>query len=240
MLYPSFFVQSAPHYLTIVNIGGQTNIADAYANPNFDYYAYLESEGLDTTIGRDLDTRHYANMDDATGYVYNEVDGNDLLENYEVRMIVSEDESQYVPTNRANAGARLGYPNAVVVNPVAGGVPVGINYTFTSASLPTSQSYGSLFVRMNQLNIRSMNAGTGYRSMIMYGMPRFDNAGNEVGSGLYFEPSERIYLKLNNPTDMKISDFSIDIVNEDETLARSLIGKTIVTFHVRKCPKYMK
>ena len=93
---------------------------------------------------------------------------------------------------------------------------------------------------MNQLNIRSMNAGTGYRSMIMYGLPRFDNAGNEVGAGLYFEPSERIYLKLHNATDMKISDFSIDIVNEDETLATSLIGKTIVTFHIRKCPKYMK
>jgi hypothetical protein len=74
----------------------------------------------------------------------------------------------------------------------------------------------------------------GCRSQILYGLPRFDNGGNEVGTGLFFEPNERIYVKLNNTTELVVSDLSIDIVNEDETLARGLVGKTVVSFHIRK------
>tara|TARA_Y100000361_G_C11103186_1_gene313151 strand:- start:691 stop:936 length:246 start_codon:yes stop_codon:yes gene_type:complete len=69
--------------------------------------------------------------------------------------------------------------------------------------------------------------------MIMYHLPRFDSSGNSVGQGLFYEPHERIYLKLNNSENLTINDWWIDIVNEDETLAKTLTGKTIVTFHIR-------
>ena len=74
----------------------------------------------------------------------------------------------------------------------------------------------------------------GCRSQILYALPRFDNGGNEVGTGLFFEPHERIYVKLNNTTELVVTDLSVDVVNENETLARGLVGKTVVTFHIRK------
>jgi hypothetical protein len=78
-----------------------------------------------------------------------------------------------------------------------------------------------------------MNARQGTLSKIIGHLPRFDNSGNETG-GLYFEPHEKTYISLNNPTELLVNSFDIDIVYENETLCTALTGKTIVCLHIRQ------
>ena len=68
---------------------------------------------------------------------------------------------------------------------------------------------------------------------MLYACPRFDTNGNTTG-GLYYEPSERVYVSLNNPDQYVLSDLSIDIVDINERVADDLEGNTIVTLHIRQ------
>ena len=65
-------------------------------------------------------------------------------------------------------------------------------------------------------------------------MPRFDNAGNESGSGLYFEPAERVYLSLGNTETLYINEFDITMVDNREVLTRTLHGTSVVCLHFRQ------
>ena len=96
------------------------------------------------------------------------------------------------------------------------------------------KSNTSLFVRLNNFNHNSVNAGKGNLSKILYSLPRFSVDGSTTGTGLYYEPSERLYIKLNNPNDLTVNEFNVDFVNENETLATDLSGKSVVIFHIRK------
>ena len=67
----------------------------------------------------------------------------------------------------------------------------------------------------------------------MYHLPAFSNTGLSTGS-LFFEPTERTYLKLNNTVEEFISTIEVDFVYSDETLATDLAGKSVVMFHIRE------
>jgi len=54
-----------------------------------------------------------------------------------------------------------------------------------------------------------------------------------VGS-LFFESPERVYVDLNNPNEMNANMFSISIVNENNTLATDLTGKSVCVLHFRQ------
>ena len=43
----------------------------------------------------------------------------------------------------------------------------------------------------------------------------------------------KTYLALNNPEEIFINSFDVDIVYENETLCTALSGKTICCFHIR-------
>ena len=125
--------------------------------------------------------------------------------------------------------ALLGYKGrAIVSTPNQVTNPI----TFISDQAPKLVSTNSLFVRLKDMTFNSVNFSKSSLSKILYHLPRFDNGGLETGS-LFFEPHERVYLKLNNTTDLFLSDIQVDIVNSDETLSSNLTGKTIVCFHVR-------
>ena len=79
----------------------------------------------------------------------------------------------------------------------------------------------------------SINARQGTVSKIVAHLPRFDNSGNETGA-LYFEPNSKTYIDLNNPDELVINSFDVDIVYDNETFCTALNGKTIVCFHIRR------
>jgi hypothetical protein len=106
------------------------------------------------------------------------------------------------------------------------------NIIIKSQQTPKELGAGSLFVRVNNLPFNSLNGATESISQMLYACPRFDTNGNTTG-GLYYEPAERTYLALNNPSEYVLSDISIDIVDINERVADDLEGNTIVTLHIR-------
>jgi len=139
----------------------------------------------------------------------------------------------YKPTVGANARELLGFSQDLLT--VSSPVPsiVGNVFTYGSDVKPQLDSQTNLFVRLNNFSQRSFNAGIGRPSKIIYTLPRFDMSGREVGSGLYYEPGERVYLNLANTEELYINEFDISIVDSRERLARVLNGTTVIGLHFR-------
>ena len=151
---------------------------------------------------------------------------------YKVQFFFAPD-SRYWNTAYCNSQFLVGYPNRSLVN-VATTVSQTSPYTltFNSDSAPEMKGTQSLFVRLKNMTFTSVNLAKGSQSKILYHLPAFSNSGQRVGA-LFFEPGEKVYLKLNNPSDLFLSTVEIDIVYSDETLATDLQGKTTVVLHIR-------
>lgn len=157
------------------------------------------------------------------------------MDNYDNIIITAKsDEYGEVITANANTSRTLGFEGVPVSNNATGGTNV-LNVV-ESISVPKLISNVSLFIRLNNFTQNTMNAKKGTLSKIVAHLPRFDNSGNETG-GLYFEPHEKTYLALNNPDEILINSFDVDIVYDNETLCTALSGKTIVCFHIRPSRK---
>lgn len=197
---------------------------------NMDWWASLVWIGTASRYCRQVDTRVYNAMNEPTlQHTFAGTSASGLI-NYDFVLITSQSDI-YTPTMFANAQKTLGFDGRGVAD--TPDVQSGTSVTYTSSVIPKLVSTSSVFVRVNNLTQLSTNAGTGNQSKIIYHCPRFDTAGNETGA-LFWEPGDRTYLKLNNPNEMTINSFDIDLVNEDETFAEGIIGKTIVSLHIRK------
>ena len=151
---------------------------------------------------------------------------------YKVTFITAPD-SRYDNTDSCNTQFLLGFHNRSLVN-VANTTSATTPFTktFISDDAPEIQGTQSLFVRLKNMSFESTNLAKSAKSKILYHLPAFGNTGTRVGA-LFFEPSERVYLKLNNTEDLFLSTIEIDIVYADETLAECLQGKTTVVLHIK-------
>jgi len=103
-----------------------------------------------------------------------------------------------------------------------------------SKTVPQMTSNKSLFIRIPDLPIESFNTGKGGMSKILFHLPRFDNAGNDVG-GLFFKSPEKLYIPINNPQTIRLNSLKVEICNVDErTEDVDIVGQTIITFDIRK------
>ena len=110
----------------------------------------------------------------------------------------------------------------------------GSEVFMNSNSVPKMVSNQSLFVRLPNLPIESYNTGKGSLSKILFHLPRFDNAGAEVG-GLFFQPADRLYIPLQNTNSMRLNNLQVELCNSDETQEQvDLVGQTVVCFDIRK------
>lgn len=133
-------------------------------------------------------------------------------------------------TANCNTANTLGFVGSPVSEPVT---TTDLVVTIESPTVPKLISNISLFIRLNNFTQNSINARQGTNSKIVAHLPRFDNSGNETG-GLYFEPHEKTYLKLNNTEEILVNSFDVDLVYDNETLCTALSGKTIICFHIRE------
>jgi len=153
------------------------------------------------------------------------------MADYDSILITARSAAYGTSTNECNTQFTLGFSGDPISTPLA---PANNLITTTeSTSTPKLVSNISLFIRLNNFTQNSVNARQGTNSKIIAHLPRFDNSGNETG-GLYFEPHEKTYLSLNNPEEILINSFDVDIVYDNETLCTALTGKTIVCFHIRQ------
>lgn len=109
----------------------------------------------------------------------------------------------------------------------------GSDITFRSTRIPDYIPQESMFVRLKNMAINSYNANKQSISNIIYACPKFDSLGN-TGGRLFYEPSERVYVKLNNPERMIVNSLALDIVNVNEQVLEELVGNTLIVLHFRE------
>ena len=147
----------------------------------------------------------------------------------------SETATYVIPyTQRANMGTSLGFGDYAVLEQsifaTAGSTP---RDTTIEPPVASSLYTNECFIRANNLTGTSYNGAKNSISRILYSLPRFDNAGNTVGN-LYFQASEKTYIKLNNTHELTLNQLDIDLVDRSERIVKDLTGNTIVILYVRK------
>jgi len=225
--------------ITLDSIDHYTNYP-SYSVPayiNYDWWAYSQFNNL-VRWCKELEMRDWNNYNRTTSGTL----GNGLLtpkgvnasggmDGYENTLItVKSNVYGEDITANCNTANTLGFVGMPVSQPT--GTPTNVAVIIESISVPKLISNVSLFIRLNNFTQNSVNARQGTNSKIVAHLPRFDNSGNETG-GLYVEPHQKTYLKLNNTDELLINSFDVDFVYDNETLCSALTGKTIVCFHIR-------
>jgi len=151
--------------------------------------------------------------------------------NYTPTMILAP-ANNYLLTDSLNSQYLFGFQGRSLVNvPTSTGPASPYTETFISDSVPELKATNSLFVRLKNFTHNSVNFAKSSSSKIIYHIPSFSNSGESTGA-LYFSPTERVYIDLNNPQDLYVSDIQLDICHDDETLANELQGKTTIVLHI--------
>ncbi len=140
----------------------------------------------------------------------------------------------YKPTFGANAKDILGFSSAVIDTPNVG-FGTNLPREFQSNTAPNLESSQAMFVRLDGMNQRVLNALTGNRSQIIGHLPRFDS-GQSTGR-LYFEPKNFVWIDMDNPSEISVSDFNVSFCYSNEQFATILTGQSIVVLYFRKKPK---
>ena len=135
-----------------------------------------------------------------------------------------------------NMAGRLGFPDrAFLISNNTDGYVSGDNtltIKFTSTAELTKTSISS-FIRIPNLTHKTFNGAQSGLSKIVYQLPQFANGGRQFGA-LFFEASEKTYVKLHNTSPMLLNMLQVQIVDSQERELNSLVGDTQVVFHVRK------
>ena len=105
------------------------------------------------------------------------------------------------------------------------------DFVFESSNTPEIVPTRSIFVRLDNFALASTNARQGGQSRIIAHLPRF--SGNQSIGSLYLQPSNLIYVDLNNSEEMKVNSFDISLCYNDETFVESLSGSTIICLHIK-------
>ena len=91
----------------------------------------------------------------------------------------------------------------------------------------------SLFVKLNNLGQNVVNAYQGNNSKILSHLVDLETL---TGRQTY-EPNNLVWLDLDNPADMNITEFDISFTYVNEQFARILTGQSIVCLYFRDKPK---
>ena len=194
---------------------------DTTSGPNADgqlRYASVPSSGSHRRIG-------YVAGTDGTGA---------KVAGFSEVMIVGA--NKVYPSQNANVMRKLGFNQSYdesFTHVGAGATALGV--LFTSDIVPVFKNGQSIFVRVGNLTQRSMNAFKGSNSQIIAHLPRFD--GQQETGRLYYEPSEILWLDLDNAQDLKLSSFDLSFVYVNEQFVRAMTGQSIVCLAFRKKPR---
>ena len=179
----------------------------------------------------------------SNAYIYGGVEAGDaaaplasLTYDLQKPVIVVQESNRYAPSQGAGLQKQLGFIGEpiVVLNRETGAGLTGF-YSILSLTEPVFTSSKSIFVRIGNLTQTSINMRAGIASSkIVAHLPRFVQSNDSTSGPLYLEPNNLIYCDLNNPNELNISSLDLSLCYVDETLATSLIGNTILCFHVRQ------
>lgn len=239
-LYPFVFLTpngANNSVLTIEKWSGRQITNFTYNDSNNDYYARAVKIDKETQLINPIETRPFLNnsftQDPPIQPTYKGVNASGVME-YDYVVVLRPDSVLYTNTLNANADRLLGFERVVVLDNASKSGSNLETSEFTSSSAPALKSTTSLFVRLNNLPVKSYNAGQSRRSQIIYSAPRFASGTDQSVGALFFESPEKTYISIDNPQPINLNTVDIDIVNENETLATDLLGKTVCTLHFRE------
>ena len=221
----SITLESIDHYATYPTYNENT-----YAN--YDWWGWSQTYN-NTSYCKTLEQRRWNDFSVANELAPAKVNASGGMEDYDSIIITAKDkeyEADVGHFEQLNTQFILGFTGLPISVPTSS---TNLGTTNESVTVPKLTAPISLFVRLNNFTQNSVNARQGTVSKIVAHLPRFDNSGNETG-GLFFQPNTPTYIALNNPTELLINSFDVDIVYENETLCTALSGKTIICFHIRK------
>ena len=238
-MYPICSCEGTAKTCTINYVNAYTNYPKydaALGNAHYDWWGYCEANNLERWA-LEVENRFWNNMSNTTGGILNDgcllpvlITG-DVQTNYQSKLITapSVEYGEFITAN-ATAYDFLGFRNAPVSVPLSN--TAGVTITNSNKLTGAYGNTDSIFIRLNNLTQTSINGVKGTTSKIIAHLPRFDNNGNQFGS-LYFEPNERVYMKLNNVEELLVNSFDIDVVYQDEQLCTTISAKTVICLHIR-------
>ncbi len=201
---------------------------------------------------RNLDTcsiyRNNQTTDPAVQYVYKETLTGDKGVDYKWTLIFTTTGDLYFSTRQQSKGDQrskfqhtvkkasdlLGFDQPYIQQDTYGTLSASDSAVeFQSTVTPDSVITSSMFVRLKNQALNSYNGIKSSVSNIIYSCPRFDSQGNSRGL-LFYEPSERVYIKFNNPSDFVLNSLDIDVVDLSEKPLEDLNGNTLCALHIRK------
>ena len=145
----------------------------------------------------------------------------------------NNDDQVYSLMNDCRLQNILGFNAIMTQTDFAVSVDDGADISFTSINEPSFVPTTSMFVRIKNMAINTFNANKQSISNIIYSCPKFDAQGN-TGGLLFYEPAERVYVKLNNVDKQVVNTLDVDIVDVNEKVIDSLVGNTICVLHFRR------
>tara|TARA_R110000803_G_scaffold142130_1_gene208481 strand:- start:2553 stop:4397 length:1845 start_codon:yes stop_codon:yes gene_type:complete len=194
------------------------------------WYETMEILGVTGYETWDLEMRSFNDVTDSVVYdqIWQNASGG---VDYDHVFILQESDI-YTDTANANAKSLLGFEKAVVDKPF---LNQGSKKIYNSTAIPSTANLLSMFVRLDNLGQSVVNALTGNDSKIIAHITSVETA---IGRRTY-EPSSLIFVDLNNPSDMNISDFNISFCYANEQYATILQGQSIVCLYIRPKPKML-
>ena len=234
--YPKVYIQrdGASVYLDITKWGGRKGMV--YGSPLTDWTARMSSNGTPQEVAS-LEARRIFSDGDSLPlepFTPQLAIGAKNIDKYVYTFVLAPD-SIYKPTDQANMNNMLGFnPSTLTPTTLAPSNPSANIYLYLSNQVPDLSGDISMFVRLGNFTQRSFNAGVGRPSKILYMLPRFDTSGNDSGNGLFYEPGQRVYIRLGNSEPLYINEFDLSICSDREIITRSLTGQTIINLHFRQ------
>ena len=236
-LYPKITLKNeVGKYIKISSMTGRTHPAikpfgSGWYEDNWEQPKYLFGEDSNSS-----DSRRFNCVNGGDGWVGLHAGG---FIDYKIMIINTEqngDEDSQISPGEITDGANSLDTFSVKGDEVliqSEGVAQGNKGTTWSGSLPPSSSRSSYFITCPTLTQESQNFGKGTPSKILYHIPQFSNAGEDVGA-LFFEPGEKTYIRLGNTEKLSINTLDINIVDKNEQVVQDLDGNTVVVLHIRK------
>lgn len=237
VLYPKLYIKRNTEELVINHRFTYDNITEwHFQNPHASWVNRLIKDDLYNTWGWPVERRSWNNYSQANAdviYVPKGLNASHGREDYQCQLLCSPSIDYGIEyTEDFGAENILGFRGVPIAKPIGANL-TELSSILESIRVPLLINNKSLFVRLNNFTHNSANSklGNAYSKLLCH-LPRFDTIGNEFG-GVYYEPHERVYVALNNPEDLFINSFDIDIVYDNEEFAECLKGKTIVCLHFR-------
>ena len=221
------------HKLIVETFIGCENITNHNITDVNNSWFQSVSNGADHHGSRELEQRPWnderAVPGKATYNVQAGINGSGAIE-LPVKLI-TQPSITYEPTPGANAKDLLGFPVAIMSGTYLASPAAANTLRISSTKIPTLLSTKTMFVRLENFTQNCVNARMGNRSKIIAHLPRFDG---QVETGrIFHQPTERVYLDLNNSEPLRVNSFDISFCYTNEQYATNLTGQAVVVLHFR-------